>query len=198
MLRTCTKCLRELSDEHFHKSNKRKHPQCAECKRAFQAKIVAKLKANKICTNCRGPVDEGHHICPACRELVLTNYHNNKNGMRDTNLARLKKIREEEKLAAFDSYGGRKCNCCGETEIAFLSIDHINNDGAKHRKDIANGKYNEGKGIHMARWLRANKYPPGFQVLCMNCNFAKGHFGQCPHELARSNISTSFALNIED
>ena len=31
-----------------------------------------------------------------------------------------------------DHYG-RACSCCGETEPAFLTIDHVNNDGAEHR-----------------------------------------------------------------
>ena len=31
---------------------------------------------------------------------------------------------------------GNKCNCCGEKNIKFLTIDHINNDGAEHKKKI--------------------------------------------------------------
>ncbi len=34
----------------------------------------------------------------------------------------------------FEAYGGYKCNCCGENEPMFLSIDHIDNDGATERK----------------------------------------------------------------
>lgn len=30
-------------------------------------------------------------------------------------------------------------------------------------------------------WLHANKYPDGFQVLCHNCNMAKGFYSRCPH-----------------
>lgn len=32
----------------------------------------------------------------------------------------------------------------------------------------------------MHRWLEANGYPAGFQVLCANCNMAK-QSGGCPH-----------------
>jgi hypothetical protein len=29
-------------------------------------------------------------------------------------------------------------------------------------------------------------YPKdNFQLLCMNCNFAKGHRGECPHQTAK-------------
>lgn len=31
-------------------------------------------------------------------------------------------------------------------------------------------------------WLKRNHYPPGFRVLCSNCNFARGKYGHCPHE----------------
>ena len=31
----------------------------------------------------------------------------------------------------FEAYGGYKCNCCGESEPMFLSIDHIDNNGAE-------------------------------------------------------------------
>jgi hypothetical protein len=71
------------------------------------------------------------------------------------------------------SNGKIKCNCCGEQEYKFLALDHINGDGNKHRKLIGRG------GLY--QWIRNNHYPQGFQVLCHNCNFAKGHYGKCPH-----------------
>ncbi len=71
------------------------------------------------------------------------------------------------------SNGSVTCNCCGESQIEFLSIDHINNDGSAHRKEIGSNLYN---------WLINNDFPVGFQVLCFNCNFAKGIYGFCPHK----------------
>jgi hypothetical protein len=71
-------------------------------------------------------------------------------------------------------YGGR-CACCGETEPVFLTIDHIHNDGAHHRAVL-------GTANAIASWLRAHGFPPGFQVLCWNCNRAKYALGQCPHQ----------------
>jgi hypothetical protein len=38
------------------------------------------------------------------------------------------------KEAAYKAYGGFRCACCGEAEPLFLSLDHVNNDGAAHRK----------------------------------------------------------------
>lgn len=79
-------------------------------------------------------------------------------------------------------YGG-KCACCGETERLFLSIDHINNDGAEHRRSINPKAVSNGKGVGVYHWLRKNGYPEGFQVLCMNCNCGKArNGGVCPHQ----------------
>jgi len=71
-----------------------------------------------------------------------------------------------------------KCNCCGEKEIKFLTIDHINNDGASHRKSI---KCHTGAGSFYY-WLKRNGWPSGYQVLCMNCNLGKSLYKICPHQ----------------
>lgn len=88
-------------------------------------------------------------------------------------LAYARKVREEV-LAA---YGGR-CACCGETTSEFLTIDHVNNDGAAHRREIG------GYGLSIYRWLRREGFPQDgrFQILCHNCNQAKGLYGTCPHQ----------------
>ena len=78
-----------------------------------------------------------------------------------------------------EAYGGFKCACCGETEPMFLTIDHVNNDGAEHRRQIG---AKPGSGFY--QWLKSEGYPPGFQVLCMNCNFGKHrNGGVCPHQM---------------
>lgn len=73
----------------------------------------------------------------------------------------------QRKNKVFEAYGGAKCNCCGETERYFLTIDHINNDGAEHRKTFKKGEKN------IYTWLYKHNFPTGFQILCMNCNFGK-------------------------
>ena len=73
------------------------------------------------------------------------------------------------------SKGLLKCNCCDESEYSFLTLDHINNDGAAHRKEV-------GSGDHIWRDLRKNNYPEGYQILCFNCNLGKAkNEGVCPH-----------------
>lgn len=78
----------------------------------------------------------------------------------------------------FAAYGGWKCACCGETEKLFLSIDHVENNGAEERRS---GVYKScGTGFY--QWLRKQNFPPGYQVLCMNCQVGKHkNGGVCPH-----------------
>lgn len=73
-------------------------------------------------------------------------------------------------------YYGDKCACCGETQFEFLSIDHIDGGGTKHREQ----EHIRGTGI--IDWLLKHGLPDGFQVLCHNCNQAKGYYGKCPHQ----------------
>jgi len=78
----------------------------------------------------------------------------------------------------FSAYGGYTCNCCGETEPLFLTIDHVDNDGARMRKEGIHGS-----GSAFYTWLRKNGFPSGFQVLCMNCQLGKHrNGGVCPHQ----------------
>lgn len=65
------------------------------------------------------------------------------------------------------------CVCCGEDIDAFLCIDHIDGGGCQHKRD-------EGFS-NLTGYLFRMGFPPGFQVLCHNCNAAKGRNGQCPH-----------------
>ena len=82
------------------------------------------------------------------------------------------------KVTCFEAYGGTRCRCCGETIIEFLTIDHVDGGGREHRRKIGNGR-------SMYQHLRKLGYPAGYQVLCYNCNCAKGFYGVCPHEEAR-------------
>ena len=80
----------------------------------------------------------------------------------------------KNKLDAFNAYGGVRCQCCQETHHECLTIDHLDNKGGDHRRALA------GKPIY--RWLAQEGYPEGFQVLCLNCNFAKRFHQVCPHK----------------
>jgi hypothetical protein len=73
----------------------------------------------------------------------------------------------------FKAYGNA-CACCGEPRLEFLTIDHVNNDGAQDRN-----RY----GSRLVNRIKKLGFPPTYQILCYNCNGAKGVYGQCPHKL---------------
>ena len=101
---------------------------------------------------------------------------NSKSGLK--NRTKIKKI-------VFSHYAKPlQCVCCGVKGIEFLTIDHIipKREMGKDSKLIDLGFTSKLRGEKLNRWLKNNNYPTGFQILCWNCNFAKGLFGKCPHE----------------
>lgn len=89
--------------------------------------------------------------------------------------ARRRKATRELREAIRIAYGN-SCACCGETNHEFLTIDHINGDGSIEKRA---GR----AGLQLYRWLRNNGFPKDrYRLLCMNCNWARGKFGYCPHE----------------
>jgi len=91
---------------------------------------------------------------------------------------RARDYRDRLIVRAFNAYGGCHCACCGDTRVAFLTLDHIGGGGNRHRKQLRGQK----GFTDIYQWLRKQGYPPGFRVLCMNCNWAIGKYGYCPHQ----------------
>jgi len=86
---------------------------------------------------------------------------------------------ERTKLDVMSHYSGSSQPQCANpygqhegsyADIRALSIDHVNGGGTKHRKALGSGG-----GLAFYGWLIKNAYPPGYQVLCMNCQFIKRH-----------------------
>lgn len=112
-----------------------------------------------LCANC----NRGHgkfNICPHKQEPSLPKSRHAQNG-------------RKQRLRCIKHYGG-KCQCCGESNWAFLEFDHIDRDGKQHRKTI--------KSSNMSGWLIRNNFPNNIQLLCSNCNKAKGLYETCPHQ----------------
>ena len=156
-------------------------PICIWCKKNkdiidFGKSNLYKNGKNKRCKECE-------------RKRCSVFYHNNldKNRKRSLEyhwehrehcLANNRKREEKIRNLIFNHYG-RKCECCGETIEQFLSIDHINGGGSRHRRELGSG----GRGLYA--WIIKNNFPPLFRVLCMNCNFARSkrnNNGICPHQ----------------
>lgn len=70
------------------------------------------------------------------------------------------------------------CACCGESTPEFLSLDHINGNGAEERKKGKSGMMIL-SALRRAGWPEESKNE--YRLLCFNCNFSIGHYGFCPH-----------------
>lgn len=75
-----------------------------------------------------------------------------------------------KKFAAMEMYGG-KCLGCGCNELAVLTIDHVNDDGAIDRKSNGN------RGIVFYRRLLKQPRRSDLQILCASCQSRKRNYG---------------------
>ena len=150
-MKICSSCKQSKEDIEFSG----RYNYCKKCNTKRTKRIQDEYVEKGLCRLCgKNPPILHRRKCIECTEAAKN---------------RLLKL----KLAAFEKYGGSKCSCCGELLLEFLTIDHIDGGGNKHRKSINSTFW---------YWLRNNNYPEGYRVLCMNCNFSRGIYGYCPHE----------------
>ena len=76
------------------------------------------------------------------------------------------------------------CACCGYDDLRFLALDHI-----VGRKHLPPNETNL-NGILLWKYVKVTGFKEGFQVLCYNCNIAKGPRRYCPHQLDRNNMTS--------
>lgn len=78
------------------------------------------------------------------------------------------------------------CNCCGQkSHVDFLAVDHI---AGKKEMDsepelVKLGYSSKLTSARLRKFILENNFPKGFQILCTNCNFAKGMIknnNKCP------------------
>jgi hypothetical protein len=133
-----------------------------------------------LCYRCGDTRPEGYMSCQSCRSKLTKARARDKTYMKVYG----KEHRLNIKRCVFKAYGA-KCVCCGETNLSFLTIDHINNDGGKQRKVI-------GSGLTVYMWIIKNGFPPDLRVLCYNCNMGRAiNGGICPHKTAPVSIDST-------
>jgi hypothetical protein len=160
-LSACKDCTRAANRKSYRRHWEKRQLKRAEYKAANKEKYDAAIKA--WATRKR---DEGYFRTQE---------------KRDKRRAYYKRIKQ----LVFETYGGAFCRCCGESEISFLSLDHIAGDGASHRRML-----NKQSSQNMYMWIKSQGFPPGFQVLCASCNLGKFlNNNVCPHELARQELT---------
>ncbi len=123
------------------------------------------------------------------RTMQRKRHHERMNVMNPEELALWRKNKVVKKSAkyyqdkhdVYMAYGGYKCACCGEKIHDFLTIDHTENNGRNHRREIGTSSNS------LVYWLKKNNYPEGFQILCWNCQWGKlKNGGTCPHQAVRN------------
>ncbi len=73
------------------------------------------------------------------------------------------------------------CQCpgCRTVFLGFLQLDHVDADGKKHYAGKSKRRLH---GPQLWRFIKKAGYPPGFQILCSNCNGLGGKSSgdRCP------------------
>jgi hypothetical protein len=170
----CTKCLSRARKDA--KTQRIKHIEiggCITCGKPPMPGTVTCEGCAKRATNAtvkRYDKNKNSGVCPFCGGELNNNFrcddcHNN-------HLRWGRELWHKNRKLILEHYGN-KCICCGETAYEFLELDHINNDGAAHRKET---------GRHVYEWVIKNNFPPDIQLLCANCNRGKAKYNACPHK----------------
>lgn len=151
--RHCQPCL------DYIKSIK-SQPKCKETQKNTRKTRKDEMAAIGLCYRCKEPIKivEGNIQCLTCNEYQVD---------------RRIQIRE----FVYTAYGN-KCACppCGEIRWQFLTLDHVNDDGAEHRKQEPN------TSKALVEWAYKNGCPPSLRLHCWNCNNGRErNKGVCPH-----------------
>jgi len=168
---------------------------CANCQREYMAEYFRRRQQGLptvqpppqrwVCGKCGWsvPWDQrpAHSHCPPCarersRQWLKDNYEHARAWHRAYAKVKYRELRQ----AVLEGYGGTppRCACCGETTHEFLCIDHINGGGNALRAKPSFTHATFYRSLIRAGFPDKDLY----QVLCHNCNMAKGFYGQCPHQ----------------
>ena len=122
----------------------------------------------EMCVDCGvNPRYRTYRTCQAC--YYIRNRHKYNASSREYN--------ERLHIDCFAGYGNR-CACCGENDRLFLTLDHVNRDGAEQRR-----KLNLKSNLQIYRIAIEQGFPDDYQILCFNCNCGRErNNGVCPHQ----------------
>src|ERR1700749_4740082 len=122
----------------------------------------------KVCTRCKKrkklkqfyPAKRGKlklsGYCKKCSyEYKVERYSDGRNKQWD------KAKRENLKAEFLEAYGGA-CACCKEDKPAFLTIDHIFDDGEDHRKELRPNRRRGGSSVEIYRNLKKLGWPKDY------------------------------------
>lgn len=147
---------------------------CGEVKplSEFRRDTKARDGFSWACTPCRAEADHRYYI--AHRDALLERRRQYHADNREVVHRSQRRYLQANRDAVFSHYG-RACACCGETRN--LTIDHVNGDGAEHRRKLY-GDPNQGSSRFYI-WLIKQGFPAGVQTLCDRCNKSKSNGERC-------------------
>lgn len=154
---------------------------CANCNFVDgKSRLRNKHKISKYSSDVENSVNKKCSTCQLIKPVSSFPPHHSQCG-KCLNTKAVKRF-NDFRLSVLTHYGGDppQCKCCGESNIDRLQMDHINNDGNVHRKQMGSN------GSKIYPWLVRHGFPdtPQMQVLCADCNHSKGAYGYCPHKAA--------------
>jgi hypothetical protein len=135
------------------------------------------------CSECKSAHVEARRSDPAAREIErqyqAAFYQQKKNARREELFARL----------------GGKCECCGEDNYAFLTLEHRQGVPEEHLAPEHRRKLRNGGGrrstVDIYRLVLAEGAPrEKYGLLCFNCNVATHRYGICPHRVESGVIAS--------
>lgn len=149
------------------------------------------MKETKTCTKCsktlplesfgsrkgknRKPGDR-HAECKSCTALRRRLRYKHEVGFAEKARQLANASYQRQRQSVLDHYGA-VCSCCSESNVKFLTFDHINGRSKEHSRQAG-----DMSGKKLVCWIVKNNYPKDIQVLCFNCNCAKGFYKICPHK----------------
>ncbi len=173
----CWKCKTHKETSAFYKNRASStgfEQLCKVCKSEHSKKRRARRKLEGLCPCGRKP-NGGFETCEKCRQRRNDWGNANTDYMAQQRTIKYATVRQK----VFDHYGWA-CVCCGESNHGFLTMDHVEGGGNKHRKELGLA------GNAFYAWLVREGYPEGFQTQCYNCNCGRAHNGGiCPHKRAK-------------
>ena len=188
MLKNCLQCKKEFKAERnareycgrkcFGLSSRLSGP-CTTCGKkharirptGYEAWYNHPKTRKTICDSCYGKIPR-KGLCVECGKKESTGWKITERGTVCHNCEMII-YRRKIKLKVLTHYskGAPICNekDCNVDDTDMLVLDHIDDDGASHRKKISAN----GTGTFMYEWAIRNNYPKIFQVLCWNHNIKK-------------------------
>lgn len=112
-----------------------------------------------LCIACRRPAPEGKKRCSDCVAKSVQVCREN---------------RRTAKEFIFARYGGR-CAVCAESALRVLTLDHINGDGAAHRRELRRKRKGTIQPYYEIYLLlkKGKQIDWDIQILCFNCHAKK-------------------------